>query len=120
MALISAPSFSQQKQTVAVTLDAKVFKAKIESSKNAQVLDVRTPKEWESGIIEGATKINFYESNFSTEVQKLDKSAPVFVYCAAGGRSASAMKQMKQLGFTQIYNLQGGIGAWKSAGYEVH
>jgi rhodanese-related sulfurtransferase len=58
----------------------------------------------------------FYASDFAQKIAKLDKNRPVMVYCAAGGRSASAASQFKKLGFAKVYDLDGGMGAWKKAG----
>jgi rhodanese-related sulfurtransferase len=43
----------------------------------------------------------------------LDKNKPVLVYCAAGGRSASAAKDLKKAGFKKVYDLEGGYDAWE-------
>ena len=82
----------------------------------AQILDVRTPKEWNQGIIEGAQMLNFYDADFADQLAKLDKEKAVAVYCKVGGRSGKAMSKMNALGFKEIYNLDGGMDAWKSAG----
>lgn len=82
----------------------------------AQVLDVRTPAEWSEGIMEGATMANFYDKDFAEQVSKLDKEKPVAVYCKVGGRSGQAMTKMKEMGFKEIYNLNGGMDAWKGSG----
>lgn len=81
----------------------------------AQILDVRTPAEWNEGIIDGATMANIYEKDFEAQLGKLDKEKPVAVYCKVGGRSGQAMAKMKELGFKEIYNLKGGMDAWKGA-----
>ncbi len=83
------------------------------------VLDVRTAQETATGIIPGAIEIDFLAPDFSRQLTKLDKTKPVFVYCAVGGRSAKAMQQMQQAGFKTVYNLTGGLGAWHQAGYPV-
>lgn len=80
------------------------------------ILDVRTPEEWAGGIIEGAKKQNFYEDNFAEQLQSLPKDQPVYVYCAAGGRSSEAAKIMSEMGFSEIYNLDGGMGRWNAQG----
>ena len=80
------------------------------------LLDVRTPEEWAEGIIAGATKINFHDANFRDEVAKLPKDKEYAVYCAAGGRSASASEMMTEMGFKKVNNLTGGIEEWKSKG----
>jgi rhodanese-related sulfurtransferase len=93
--------------------------AELVSAGEGQILDVRTPEEWAAGIIKGATKMNFYGDDFKTQLETLDKNKPVYVYCKSGGRSGKATKQMKQMGFTAVYNLNGGMGAWASAGNET-
>lgn len=81
-----------------------------------QVLDVRTPGEWETGVIEGAVLMDFYESDFKDKLDGLDPGSPVFVYCHAGGRSAKAMEMLQAKGFTEVYDLDGGVTAWRQAG----
>lgn len=83
------------------------FIQKHKNTPNAQLLDVRTPSEWAQGNVANATKCDFNSSNFKLSVAQLDKSKPVFVYCAAGGRSAKAAKILEELGFEKIYNLKG-------------
>lgn len=83
------------------------------------ILDVRTPEEWAEGTISKAEKINFYDDNFATDIEKLNKEEPIFVYCKSGGRSANAAETLKEKGFNKIYNLDGGITAWIEAGNET-
>ena len=85
-------------------------------SKTNVVLDVRTRGEYEEGHLPGAVLIDFTEDNFDAEVAKLDKSKTYLVHCAVGGRSARACKKMEKAGFTNLYNLQGGLTAWEKAG----
>jgi thioredoxin 1 len=92
------------------------FEQKINSTKNAQLIDVRTPEEYAKGYLKGARNINWNGSTFETEINKLDKNQAVFVYCLGGGRSAAAAVKIKELGFKEIYDMQGGITAWNSAG----
>ena len=49
----------------------------------------------------------------------LDKEKPVYLYCRSGKRSASAAEKLKEAGFTEVYNLKGGILAWKEKQYET-
>jgi rhodanese-related sulfurtransferase len=83
------------------------------------ILDVRTPEEFNAGHIENAININVADSNFSSEVSKLDKNATVAVYCRSANRSAVATKEMSELGFTDMYDMQGGIIDWEAAGGPV-
>jgi rhodanese-related sulfurtransferase len=89
-------------------LTPTAFIAKLKTTPNAQLLDVRTPKEWEAGKITSSKCVNFMDADFKQQVEKLDKNKPVFVYCAAGGRSTKASQILKESGFKVIYNLQGG------------
>ncbi len=107
-------------QSESINEDVNVEKfAKLVMKENGQVLDVRTPEEWEGGTIKNATKMNFFDADFKTQLDKLDKTKPVYVYCKAGGRSSKAAKQMSKMGFTTVYNLVGGITAWSAAGKET-
>jgi len=96
-----------------VAKDVTVDKFRELIKEPGQLVDVRTPGEFEQGMIEGAVNIDYMSSNFIHEIEKLDKSKPVYVYCAAGGRSSKAMEEMKKLGFSKVYNLVGGYGVWK-------
>lgn len=89
------------------------------ASGQINVLDVRTPEEVAQGKLEGAVVINIHDADFNEQVGSLDKQAPWLVYCKAGGRSARAMGIMVELGFKQVYNLDGGITAWSNAGLEI-
>ena len=103
-------------QEAGVECDPARF-AKLIADRPGQVLDVRTPEEWATGTITGARFIDFSAGGFKeAAAAQLDKAKPVYVYCAAGGRSYRASKQLKELGFTEVYDLVGGMGAWKEAG----
>lgn len=84
-----------------------------------QLIDVRTPKEYTEGHIKGAVNINFYDDNFLTQMSKLDKDKEIYVYCRSGGRSGRAANQLKEQGFTKIYDLQGGMINWNKNNLEV-
>ena len=81
------------------------------------VLDVRTPSEFASGHLAGAILIDFNASNFTTEVDKLDKTKRYLVYCRTSNRSGQAVAVMKSLGFKEVYDMDGGIVAWEAACY---
>lgn len=83
------------------------------------VLDVRTPDEYAAGHLAGAKEIDFYAASFKAELGKLDKATPYLVYCHSGNRSGQASELMKQLGFTDVVDVQGGITAWTAAGLSI-
>lgn len=100
-------------------IDPNEFEKTINESSSPQIIDVRTPDEYNIGHISGAENINFQDSDFKTQLLKLDKTRPVLVYCAVGGRSGKASKMMNELGFTKIYDLDGGANAWSASGKEL-
>ncbi|MFV5703729.1 thioredoxin domain-containing protein [Flavobacterium sp. XS2P12] len=98
------------------TIEAKAFAERIKETPNPQILDVRTPEEFASDHIDNAKNVNWLGNTFVSDVEKLDKSKPVFVYCKSGGRSQKAAEKLSELGFTTIYQLDGGILKWDAAG----
>ena len=80
------------------------------------ILDVRTPREFAEGHIKGAKNININGADFDTQIDALSKDQTVVVYCRSGGRSARAMGIMQKKGFTEVYNMQGGVMAWSRNG----
>ncbi|MEO0899471.1 MAG: rhodanese-like domain-containing protein [Bacteroidota bacterium] len=95
-------------------LQQQEWKDKFDQTKGAVLLDVRRPDEWEEGIIPGAMMINLMDTQaFVEEVEKLDKSKAYFIYCRSGNRSGQACRFMSQQGFTEVYNLLGGMLDWK-------
>ncbi len=84
-----------------------------------QLIDVRTPKEYALGHIEGATNIDFNDDDFETLIKKIDKTKPIAVYCGSGGRSRRCANYMKEAGFKKIYDVDGGITEWKFKGKTV-
>ena len=101
---------SQEKMAVK-KVDVSTFTKGI-ALENSQLVDVRTPKEFEQGHIEGAKLIDFYSENFKEKIQQLDKATPVYLYCRSGGRSGKASKLLVELGFKEIYDLKGGYIAY--------
>jgi len=79
---------------------------------NVVVIDVRTPGEVAQGYITGADKfIDINGASFAEEIGKLDKTKTYVMYCRSGGRSGRAASYMVENGFTNVYNLQGGISS---------
>lgn len=108
--------FGCQSQTSQVVqLKASEFKQKFEQE-GGILLDVRTPQEVSSGRLEDASTIDFYDSDFKKKLDKIQKDKAVFVYCKSGGRSAKAASMLVELGVGKVYNLKGGVMAWKRAG----
>ncbi|MFY0654804.1 MAG: rhodanese-like domain-containing protein [Cyclobacteriaceae bacterium] len=96
----------------------KFDKFRMENPK-AIIIDVRTNGEVAKGVIKGATQIDYRSNDFKKKLNQLDKDKVYMVYCAVGGRSGRAASMMNQLGFKNVYDLKGGITAWKAAGKEL-
>lgn len=94
------------------SVDVTAFKKLITEYK-VQLLDVRTPLEYQLRNIEGAMLIDFYASDFEKQIDaQLDVSIPVAIYCRSGVRSVDAGILLVEKGFT-VYNLRDGIISWK-------
>ncbi len=100
------------------TVDGAIFAAAL-AMKKAVLVDVRTPAEFAAGHIAGATNIDVEAADFATKIGALDKGAAYALYCRSGNRSGVAMQAMLSSGFTHVFHLGGGIGAWQSAGQPV-
>jgi rhodanese-related sulfurtransferase len=98
-----------------VDLTVSEFSSKVTEA-GIITLDVRTPGEFNEGHIEGAQLIDFQSGNFESEIATLDKSKTYAVYCRSGSRSGQAVKIMSDAGFTNLYNLDGGVIDWANAG----
>ena len=102
--------------TAGVTnMNVSEFSAKIAEA-GVVILDVRTPAEFAEGYIEGARLIDFQSGNFENEIATLDKNATYAVYCRSGNRSGQAVKVMQDAGFTNVFNMNGGVIDWANAG----
>jgi len=102
------------------TVDVDVAYDLIEkSSEELQILDVRTPEEYQSEHIHDAINVNVRDPDFENQISTFKEDMPVLVYCRSGVRSESAASILASKGFKEIYNMQGGIESWKRAGYQV-
>ena len=102
----------------AMKLDVGGFAAKIAES-DVVVLDVRTPMEFAEGHLENAINIDFQSDSFEADISKLDRDTAYAVYCRSGNRSGQAVKVMAGLGFTNLYDLDGGVIDWVAAGQTI-
>ena len=80
---------------------------------NVKLVDVRTAEEYISGYIKGAINIDFYAKDFAQQIQTLEKSKTILVYCLGGSRSSKALDIFHKNGFQNVYSLKGGIMKWR-------
>ena len=101
------------------TVDVNEFERQLIATKGEQLIDVRTAQEFEKYRIKSAKNIDFRSPDFRREIEKLDKTKPILIYCLSGGRSRSALAVFQSAGFETVYNLDGGINAWSKAGKAI-
>lgn len=112
--VITVSSCHSQPRSISVT----EFKSEL-NKKNSVLIDLRTPQEFASGHIQGATNIDFYAKDFESQMYTAGEKSNVFIYCASGNRSGQALKSLNASKFKSISDLSGGIRIWVSAGNPV-
>ncbi|MBT8246314.1 MAG: rhodanese-like domain-containing protein [Acidimicrobiia bacterium] len=80
------------------------------------LLDVRTPEEFNEVRVPGSINVDFYAADFASQLDTLSKDVPYVVYCRSGNRSSQTMDIMRDLGFTEVWDVDGGIISWNEAG----
>jgi thioredoxin len=98
------------------TIGVEEFEQQLYATKAEQLIDVRTPQEFVKYHIRSAKNIDFQSPDFKKEIEKLDKTKPVLIYCLSGKRSNTALNLFREAGFTTVYELDGGINAWSKLG----
>lgn len=87
---------------------------------NAIILDAREKKEFETSHIKNAINVGY--DNFiidSIQDKLLQKDSKIVVYCSIGIRSETIGEKLKKAGYTNVYNLYGGIFEWKNKEFKV-
>ena len=92
-------------------ISVQELKEKIDNNEDFQLIDVREEFEYEVSNLGG---VLIPLGGILIEADKIAKDKPVVVQCRSGKRSAAAIMQLEQLGYNNLYNLQGGILAWQS------
>ena len=99
-------------------VSAPQFKVLIEQGAG-QLVDIRTPGEFQQGHIHGAVLIDFYSSSFREDLDRLDKNTPIYIYCRSGNRTSQSLRILEGLGFREIVNLQHGLIDWQRNGFSL-
>lgn len=108
--LVSSYLMSAQFKSVAIaTWDG-------DAHKEAVLVDVRTPEEFDQGHLCDALNIDFKAEDFKDKIQELSKTTPIYLYCRTGKRSKNAASLLEELGFENITNLEGGYVAYTEEG----
>ena len=101
------------------TVSVREFEQLLTNNKGEQLIDVRTPQEFNKYRIPSARNIDAKDANFQKNIKILDKNKPVFIYCLSGVRSKAALNLFEKFGFKTVYDLAGGINAWSKAGKKI-
>jgi rhodanese-related sulfurtransferase len=117
--ILIAAFFMASCSSNAQNVDANTFEQKINAG-GVQVLDVRTAGEYSGSHLKNVMLADWTDkAQFAERTKYLDKNKTLLVYCAAGGRSGQAAEWLKEQGYKEVVNLQGGITAWNAAGKPV-
>lgn len=93
-------------------LNVNDFEEKLHAASEKILLDVRTMPEYQRGHLANSILMDVQGDDFELKIKDLDKSTPIFVYCASGIRSGKAAKILSENGFTSIYHMDGGLQEW--------
>ena len=104
----------QQSTTVKEVITVTEVKDAMSESDEILLLDVRTPEEYSEGHLPKATNIDFLSDDFQQKVGDLPRDEPVYLYCRSGNRSAKAANLLQEMGFKEIYDMEGGYLAWEA------
>lgn len=93
---------------------AATFAALLDSLPDVQLVDVRTPREYQSGHIPGSINLDLLAEHFEARIRAVVVTdRPVLLYCQKGLRSGRAAHLMSAMGYAKLYDLQGGFANWK-------
>jgi rhodanese-related sulfurtransferase len=94
-------------------------KAKLDRKEPFHFVDVREDREFAKDHARGSTHLGRGVLERDIETLIPDKRAPIVLYCGGGYRSALAAESLQQMGYTNVQSMDGGIRAWREAGYPV-
>jgi len=99
--------------------DIATLKQKLDAADTFHLIDVREDREWNKGRVPGAIHIG--KGVLERDINRAtdDPNAEIVLYCGGGSRSALAAENLQRMGYTNVYSLEGGFGAWRDAGHEV-
>jgi len=108
---------NDSEREIKVISPEEVYKV-VSENRNLQLIDVRTQEEYGEDHLKTAQNICVTDDDFREKVAKLDKNEPVYLYCRSGKRSANAAQILKDMGFKEIYDMEGGFVNWESQGLQ--
>lgn len=107
---------------VVQTITPSHFKALLDRHRgdtDVVLLDVRTPKEFEDGHIQGALLLDYHSSNYVERLKALDREKTYLIYCRSGNRSGKSLAIFKKMGFRRAYHMDTGVIGWSREKYPL-
>ena len=117
--LVAACSSGSDTATIELVSPSEAAQVIEDDPAGLVVLDIRTPEEFNEARLANAINVDYYDADFADQLDGLDKNAPYVMYCRSGNRSSEAVQTMKDLGFVEVYEIDGGIVNWFDAGFPV-
>lgn len=117
--LVTACSSDTTTQSIELFSPAEAAQVIADDPAGLVVLDIRTSEEFSDAHLVDAIMVDFYAEDFADQLDTLDKDVPYVMHCRTGNRSSDAVKTMKDLGFVEVYEIDGGIVNWYDQGYPV-
>ena len=105
-------NFENQNQIIKEikSINQQEFISKMENlNEDNIIIDVRTKVEFDEFHFKNALNIDYYKADFKTKLNQLNKNKTYLIYCRSGNRSGETLKIMKEMGFKNVYDLNGGI-----------
>ena len=115
--LVAAPVSTKAQTTANLTFEQVV--AKLKAAPDAQILDARSNEEFLQNHIKDAISADAQAADFDQTISALLKNKPTFIYAIANNRSSILAKQLRQKGFTQVYEIPGGLSNWIGSGNPI-
>ncbi|MFO7714184.1 rhodanese-like domain-containing protein [Desulfosarcina sp.] len=104
------------------TISPRQFKALLDQHRDnpdVVLLDIRTPREFADGHIQGALLLDYYASDFVERLKALDKDKTYLIYCRSGNRSGRSLAIFEKLRFPRAYHLDRGVIGWSRENYPL-
>lgn len=95
------------------------IKEKLSQNPECVLLDVREDHEVQSGVIPGAIHLGRGILERDVETKFPNKATEIVLYCGGGYRSALAADSLQKMGYTNVWSMEGGIKAWRAAGFPL-
>lgn len=113
--MVATISYSCKKEQTSKDIEVVTSEEmqQITQFEDVQLIDVSTLEEFKNNNLSNFQNIDYLSPNFDVEIEKLDKSKPVMVYCKSGNLSKKCVEKMKEKGFIKVYDLDTDVAKWK-------